>query len=322
MDNIRQKVITIVGPTASGKSAWAVRLAKKFNGVIISADSRQVYQGLDIVTAKITRSEMQGIPHYLLDVVKPAENFDVATYQNLVYAILAKITEQNQTTLNQGGRSNSTYRKIVLPIIAGGTGLYVQAVTDGYVFPDVKPDKKLRAGLEKQPLPKLAQRLKKLDPEIQIDFRNPRRVIRALEIAIQRGSRPAKKDPGFDTLKIGIKLSLAEQEKRIQQRIKKIDFDKLAAETRKLMRAGFAPGPRGPQARWDFESNPLTALYYRFVRDFLEKKITKKELVAKLIRADRQYAKRQMTWFKKDPQIHWVDSPAMAKSLVRHFLNP
>ena len=311
MDNIRQKVITIVGPTASGKSAWAVRLAKKFNGVIISADSRQVYQGLDIVTAKITRSEMQGIPHYLLDVVKPAENFDVATYQNLVYAILAKITEQNQTTLNQGGRSNSTYRKIVLPIIAGGTGLYVQAVTDGYIFPNVKPDKKLRASLEKQPLSKLVRRLKKLDPDIEIDFHNPRRVIRALEIAIQRGSRPAKKDPGFDTLKIGIKLSLAEQEKRIQQRIRRMDLQALAQETKKLIRQKF-----------DFSSNPLTALYYRFVKDWLEKKITKKELIEKLIRADRQYAKRQMTWFKKDPHIHWVDSPAMAKSLVRHFLNP
>jgi len=302
MDNIRQKVITIVGPTASGKSAWAVHLAREFNGVVISADSRQVYKGLDVATAKITKPEMAGVPHYLLDVVKPTEDFDVATYQRLVYTLLKKLRDKK------------------LPIIVGGTGLYVQAVTNGYIFSSTRPDRILRGRLEKQPLSKLVQWLKKLDPDIEIDFHNPRRVIRALEIRLQQGSRPAKQDPGFDTLKIGIKLSPAEQEKRIEQRIRKMDFKKLHAETEKLMRAGFAPGPRGPQARWDFESNPLTVLYYRFVKDWLEKKITKKELIEKLIRADRQYAKRQMTWFKKDPAIHWVTGYYQTEQLVARFL--
>jgi len=283
-------VIAIVGPTASGKSAWAVRLARQFNGVVISADSRQVYERLDVATAKITKPEMQGIPHFMLDVVRPMESFDAATYQQLVYRLLKKLRNKK------------------LPIITGGTGLYVQAVTDGYVFPNIKPDKKLRASSDKQPLSKLVQRLKKLDPNIEIDFHNSRRVIRALEIRLQRGSRPAKKDPGFDTLKIGIKLSPREQTNRIEQRIHKMDFKKLRAETARLMRAGF-----------DFESNPLTALYYRPAKDWLEKKITKKELIEKLIRTDRQYAKRQMTWFKKDSQIHWVNNLAAAKSLVRHF---
>jgi len=287
----RQKVIAIVGPTASGKSAWAVKLAKQFNGVVISADSRQVYRGLDVATAKVSKSEMENIPHYLLDVVKPTEDFDVATYQGLVYKLLKKVGKNN------------------LPIIAGGTGLYVQAVTDGYIFSTAKPDLKLRAQLEKQPLPKLVQQLKKLAPELIIDFQNPRRVIRALEIVRQQGSRPAKQDPGFDTLKIGIKLSREKQDKRIEQRIRKMDLQALAKETEKLIKD-----------RFDFASNPLTALYYRFAKDWLENKITKAELIEKLIRADQQYAKRQMTWFKKDHQINWVVNYTEAKRLVQQFL--
>ncbi len=287
----RQKVIAIVGPTASGKSAWAVDLAKKYNGVIISADSRQVYKGLNVATAKITKTEMSGIPHYLLDVVKPTESFDVATYQKLVYELLKKLRNKK------------------LPIIAGGTGLYVQAVTDGYVFPTTKPNLKLRAKLEKQPLSELVSKLKKLAPDLQIDFKNPRRVIRALEIYSQTESRPAKHETPFDTLKIGIKLSVAEQEKRIAKRIQQMDFDALIAETKKLIKAKF-----------DFGSNPLTAFYYRLVKDWLEKKITKSELIEKMIRADRKYAKRQMTWFKKDPQIHWVENLTDADQLVRLFL--
>jgi tRNA dimethylallyltransferase len=287
----RQRVIAIVGPTASGKSAWAVRLAKEFNGVVISADSRQVYKGLNIATAKITKSEMDGIPHYLLDVVKPTEDFDVSTYQNLVYILLKKIGSQK------------------LPIVAGGTGLYVQAVTDGYVFSNAEPDLKLRAKLAQQPLERSVLQLKKLAPGLEIDFKNPRRVIRALEIVIQQGTQPAKQDPGFDTLKIGIKISPDEREKRITKRIKQMDFDGLAEETKKLIRAKF-----------DFTSNPLTALYYRFAKEWLENKITKPELIEKIIRADNQYAKRQMTWFKKDRQIHWVTSYAELKKLAKKFL--
>ncbi len=288
----RQKVIAIVGPTASGKSAWAVSLAKKYRGVVISADSRQVYKGLDVATAKITKAEMSGIPHYLLDVVSPAESFDVATYQKLAYELIKK------------------FRGKKLPIIAGGTGLYVQAVTDGYVFPSTKPNLKLRAKLEKQPLEKLVSQLRKLEPDIQIDFKNPRRVIRAIEIYSQADSRPTKQEVPFDTLKIGIKLSTAEQEKRIAKRIRQMDFNALVAETKKLI-----------QKKFDFNSNPLTAFYYRLVRDWLEGRISKTELLEKMVRTDRQYAKRQMTWFKKDPQIHWVDSLAEAEKLVREFLD-
>jgi len=310
--HIRQKVIAIVGPTASGKSAWAVKLAKKFNGVVISADSRQVYKGLDVATAKITETEMKNVPHFLLDVVKPTENFDVATYQRLVYQLLKQIDKHQLVArgkplaVRTGGAKQT--KKNILPIIAGGTGLYVQAVLDGYVFSSAKPDLKLRAKLEAEPLEKLERQLKKLNPEVKIDFKNPRRVIRALEIALQQGSQPTKKHPKFDTLKIGIKLSSEEQEKRIVNRIRQMNFEKLADETKKLI-----------SQKFNFNSNPLTALYYRFAKDWVEKKITKSELIEKLIRADKQYAKRQMTWFKKDPAVHWVATYSEAQSLVDHY---
>ncbi len=287
----RLKVIAVVGPTASGKSAWAVSLAKCFGGFVISADSRQVYKGLDIATTKITKAEMSGIPHYLLDVVSPTESFDVATYQKLAYELIKKF----------GGKK--------LPIIAGGTGLYVQAVTDGYVFPTAKPNWKLREKLEKQPLEKLVSQLKKLEPDIQIDFKNPRRVIRALEIYSQPNVHPTKHKTPFDTLKIGIKLSTAEQEKRIAKRIQQMDFNALTKETKRLI-----------QKKFYFDSNPLTAFYYCLVKDWLEEKINKTELLEKMVRADRQYAKRQMTWFRKDPAIHWVDSLEEAKKLIKEFL--
>lgn len=286
-----KKVVAIVGPTASGKSALAVRLAKKFNGIVISADSRQIYKGLDVATAKITKAEMQNIPHYLLDIKKPTEDFDVATYQSLVYTLLKK----------------NNYNK--LPIIAGGTGLYVQSVTDGYVFSDAKPDQKLRTRLEKQPLSKLVAQLKKLRPNADIDFKNPRRVIRAIEIAIQQGDKPNKTAPDFVTLKVGIKLSTDEQKNRIETRIKKMDFKKLADETKKLIKQEI-----------DFNSNPLTTWYYQYARDWLDQKLTKTELIEKLARADWQYSRRQMTWFKKDPQIHWVESVAEAEKLVKKWL--
>lgn len=286
-----KKIVAIVGPTASGKSGWAVRLAKRFNGMVISADSRQIYKGLNSATAKITKPEMQGVSHYMLDIRKPTEDFDVATYQQMVYTLLKK----------------NNYKK--LPIIAGGTGLYVQAVTDGYVFSDAKPDQKLRDKLASQPLPTLVTKLKKLAPETQIDFNNPRRVIRALEIALQQGGRPTKQPPEFETLKIGIKLSPEQQRKNIERRIKKMDFEKLAQETKKLIKQ-----------KIDFSSNPLTALYYKFVRDWLDNKLTKPELIEKLARADWQYSRRQMTWFTKDPQIHWVGSFSEAEKLVRNWL--
>ncbi|MDP2967519.1 MAG: tRNA (adenosine(37)-N6)-dimethylallyltransferase MiaA, partial [bacterium] len=165
-----KKLIVILGPTASGKSELAVRLAKKFNGEVISADSRQVYKGMDIGTGKITKKEMQNIPHHLLNVTSPKRRFTVAQYRKLALKAIDKI-----------------FKKGKIPILCGGTGFYIQAVVDGIVIPEVKPDWRLRSNLEQLSTEELFNRLKKLDPKRAktIDKKNRRRLIRALEIVIK-----------------------------------------------------------------------------------------------------------------------------------------
>ena len=169
-----KKLVVIVGPNASGKSDLAVKLAKKFNGEVVSADSRQVYKGMDIGTGKITKEEMQGIPHYLLDVASPKRRFSVAQYQKKAIEAIKKIQKKGK-----------------LPILCGGTGFYVQAVVDGLVFPKVKPDWKLRKKLEQKSAKGLYEYLKKLDPERAktIEKDNKRRLIRAIEIVLKTASR-------------------------------------------------------------------------------------------------------------------------------------
>ena len=307
------KLVAIVGPTASGKSAWAIRLAKKFNGIIISADSRQVYRDLDIATAKITKPEMAGVPHYLLSVVRPDEEFNVAIYQTKVRAILNRITKPNQhrsqNTSASNGRCQLTYQeKTVVPFLVGGTGLYVAAITEGYQLPAVSPDPKLRARLETQPLITLVRQLRRLDPSTKVDVKNKRRVVRAIEI-LRGGGRPAKTLPDFDVLKIGIKMPREKIYANIERRIRHLDWDALIKETKKLMRAGL-----------DFASNPLTAIYYQFVRDYITGRLTKDQTIAKLIRDDKNYAKRQLTWFNRDKHIHWVTTLTEAGRLVKDFL--
>ena len=286
-------LVAIVGATASGKSAWAVKLAKKFNGVIISADSRQGYKGLDVATAKVTKAEMDGVPHYLLSVVKPDEEFNVAIYQKMVEKILDRLRRSHRPKV---------------PFLVGGTGLYVAAITEGYQLPTVSPDAKLRARLAKQPLTKLIEQLRRLDPDTAVDINNPRRVIRAIEI-LQAGGRPAKTKPSFEVLKIGIQLPREKIYHNIGHRVRTLDWDALTRETRRLMRAGF-----------DFNSNPLTAIYYRPVKDFIEGRLDRDQTIAKLIRGDKNYAKRQLTWFNKDKTIHWVTTLTEAERLVKSFL--
>ena len=174
----KRKIIVILGPTASGKSALAVKIAKKINGEIISADSRQVYKGLDIGTGKITRKEMGGVPHYCLDVVSPKKIFTVADFKKCAEKAIEKIFAKNK-----------------IPIIVGGTGLYIQAVVDNIVLPEVKPNWRLRKELEKKTTEEMFKMLKKLDPERakNIDAKNPRRLIRAIEITKEIGKMPKLK---------------------------------------------------------------------------------------------------------------------------------
>lgn len=277
----KQKILVILGPTASGKSDLAVALAKKFNGEVISADSRQVYKGMDIGTGKITKKEMRGVPHYLLDIASPKTRFDVARYQKLAHKKIANILKRGK-----------------LPIICGGTGLYIKAVVENPQYPDAPPDWKLRKILEKKTTEKLFAILKKLDLKRAktIDERNPRRLIRAIEIAKQAGKTPpVKNNPLYNALLIGIKKSPDELKKSIATRLHKRIRQGMIAEVEKLRSQG---------ASW--KRLEEFGLEYRYIALYLQKKLSKEEMLKILEIKINQYAKRQMTWFRKTPNVRWI----------------
>ena len=273
----------ILGPTASGKSALAVKLAKKINGEIISADSRQVYKGLDIGSGKITRKEMGGVPHYCLDIVSPKKIFTVADFKKCAEKAIEKIFTKNK-----------------IPIIVGGTGLYIQAIVDNIILSEVKPNWKLRKELEKKTTEEMFKMLKKLDPERakNIDAKNPRRLIRAIEIAKKLGKTPKLKPMSrrdLDIRQIGIKLPDEILKKNIEKRIKKMLKGGLVAETKKLRKSGLS-----------WKRIYELGFEYKYPALFLRRKISKDEMLAKMLVENRQYSKRQMTWFKRDKRIKWI----------------
>ena len=274
----------ILGPTASGKSALAVKMAKKINGEIISADSRQVYKGLDIGSGKITKKEMSGIPHYCLDIVSPKKIFTVVDFKKRAEKAIEKIFAKNKT-----------------PIIVGGTGLYIQAVVDNITLPEVKPNWKLRKELEKKTTEEMFKMLKKLDPERarNIDAKNPRRLIRAIEIAKKLGKTPKLKSMSrrdLDIGQIGIKLPDEILKINIEKRIKKMLKGGLVAETKKLRKSGLS-----------WKRIYELGFEYKYPALFLRRKISKDEMLAKMLTENWQYAKRQMTWFKRDKRIKWIN---------------
>lgn len=278
-----RKIIVILGPTASGKSALAVKIAKKINGEIISADSRQVYKGLNIGAGKITKKEMGGIPHHCINIVSPKKIFTVVDFKKLADKAIKEIFAKNKT-----------------PIIVGGTGLYIQAIVDNVILPEVKPDWKLRKELEKKTTEEMFAILKNLDPERakNIDPKNPRRLIRAIEIAKTLGNVPeiSKKNLKSRTfLQMGIKPSDEILKKNIEKRIKKMLKSGLIAETKKLRKSGLS---WKRICEFGFE--------YKYPALFLQGKIGKNEMLAKMLVENRQYAKRQMTWFKRDKRIEWI----------------
>jgi len=294
---MKNKIIVILGPTASGKTDLSIKLAKKFNGEIVSADSRQVYRGMDIGTGKITKKEMQGIPHYLLNVASPKRKFTVAQYKKLALRAIKKIQNKNK-----------------IPFLVGGTGFYIQAVIDGIIMPQVKPDWKLRSELQKQETKILFEKLRKLDPQRAktIDKENKRRLIRALEIVIKTGKpvpQLKKESSKFEVLMLGIKRKPAELQKRIRKRLKKRLKQKMLAEVKKLKKSGLS-----------WKRLEEFGLEYRYVAQYLQNKINYQDMVEKLQKEIEHYAKRQMTWFKKDKRIHWIKNSRQAEILVRKFL--
>jgi tRNA dimethylallyltransferase len=290
------KLLVIVGPNASGKSDLAVKLAKKFDGEVVSADSRQVYKGMDIGTGKITKEEMQRIPHYLIDIASPKRRFSVAQYQKKAIEAIKKIQKKGK-----------------LPILCGGTGFYIQAVVDGITIPKVKPDWKLREKLEKKTCDELYQQLKKLDPKRAktIDKKNKRRLIRALEIVLssKKPVPPLKKKKMFDVLIIGIKRDKEELKERIKKRLLKRFELGMIEEVKRLKKSGLS-----------WKRLEEFGLEYRFIAYYLQGKMKYNEMVERLQKAIENYAKRQMTWFKRDKRILWIKNYKEAEKLVKDFL--
>lgn len=294
---MRKKLIVIVGPTASGKTDLAVEIARRTNGEIVSADSRQVYRGMDIGSGKVTRWEMRGVPHHLLDVSHPRRTFTVSHYQRQARAALRSIWKRGRT-----------------PIICGGTGLYIRSVVDGLVIPDVRPNSALRRTLERKTVEQLHALLAKQDPERArgIDRHNPRRLVRALEIVAAKGSVPplTLHPIDADILVIGIQRAVPRLHELIRARLMRRLRAGMVAEVRRLHDTEHVSWKR-------LEG---FGLEYRHVARFLEGKVTREQMVEDLIRDIVAYAKRQMTWFRPDERIHWVTGPKRAYRLVERFM--
>lgn len=312
----KRKVIVIVGPTASGKSELAVKLAKKFNGEIISADSRQVYRGLDIGTGKVPgawrapstiiplrsykndgKFFYKGIPHYCIDFVSPKRTFTAAEYKKCAEAAITDIASRGK-----------------IPILVGGTGFWIDAVIYDINFPQVPPNKKLRRRLEKKSAAELLKILQRVDPERAktVEQKNPRRIVRAIEIAQTLGKVPKiKRRSPYNALWIGLKPSYKLLSYKIKGRVKEMLRRGLPRETKKLLKRGVS---RKRIKEFGFE--------YRAALDFLDKKTGRKELIDRLIKDTEDYARRQMTWWKRNSNIQWFTPRKTIKNsgTVKDFL--
>jgi len=306
------KLLVILGPTASGKTDISIKLAlrlcsgqaKKFGvhgAEIVSADSRQVYKGMDIGSGKVTKKEMKGIPHYLLDVANPKRKFTVAQYQKLALKAIKNIQKRNK-----------------LPILVGGTGFYIRSVVDGIVIPEVKPDWKLRKKLEKLSNEQLFEKIKNLDPKRaeSIDAHNPRRLIRALEIVLKTGHpiplliRGCRTHADFTVMEIGIKKSKDELKKNIRKRLlKRLKNNVMIKEVKKLRASGLS-----------WKRLEEFGLEYRFVAQYLQNKIAFQKMVDMIQLESEHFVKKQLTWFKKDKRIKWLDDYKETESSIDKFV--
>lgn len=307
---ILPKLLVIVGPTASGKSDFSVALAHKFGGEIVSADSRQIYKKMDIGTAKVpgqwqmhpeSKEKVclyQGIPHYLIDLVDPGQEFTLAQFQKMAMERIGEISSRRH-----------------LPMLVGGTGLYIHAVIDNLIIPAVPPNKKLRQSLESKTNQQLVAWLTKLDPLTArtVDPNNKRRLIRALEVCIWTGrpfsEQQKKGEPLFDVLQIGIEVSREELHQRIAYRADKMIDAGLLNEVRALVKQRYG---------WQLPS--MSGTGYRQFADYFKGKMSLEKTIELLKRDTRRYARRQMTWFRRDERIKWVRHEFEAEELVREFV--
>ncbi len=293
------KVITILGITSSGKTSLAIELAKKFNGEVVSADSRQIYKEFNIGTAKpegVWENEKfvyKGITHYLIDEVDPTEDFTLSQYQKLATEKLKEIASRNK-----------------VPFLIGGTPLYLKAVLENWNIPEVKPNLRLRQELEQKDVLELFNILKEKDPEAALitGNTNKRRIIRALEVIAETGEKFSNQRKigklVFDSLKIGIKIEKEELVKKITQRTKEMFKKGLAEEVKQL------------SEKYGWNITPMQSIGYQEFKD--ETNLDKIENL--IIQNTLAYTKRQTTWFKKDKDIVWVTSPKETEEKIKSFL--
>ena len=285
-ENLLNKVIAVVGPTASGKTSFAIELAQKTDGEIVSADSRLVYKGFDIGTAKPTMEERQGVPHYMIDIVEPEEDYSVGRYVKDAKNVINDIIKRNKT-----------------PIIAGGTGLYINALLMNYDFVDAEPDYELRKQLQNQE--NLYEMLYELDEDTAktIEMNDKKKLIRAIEIIKTTGQKisKTKKEKEFDVEWIGLNFKRDELYARINKRVDIMIKDGLIDETKRLLdKHGRIP-------------NLINTIGYQEMISYLDGELTLDEAVDKLKQNTRRYAKRQLTWFRKNPEIKWNIYPETLK---------
>jgi tRNA dimethylallyltransferase len=309
MDTLSQKLIVIVGQTASGKSKLAIELAKHFHGAILSADSRQVYRGMDIGTGKVTTSPQnladfgnesilvsEGIPHFGIDIADPKDQYTIALYKEYAGISINQIQQAGYT-----------------PIICGGTGHWIDACIYNESLPEVGPDTELRQKLNQETTENLFAQLQTLDPHRAkgIDAHNRRRIIRALEINLLSGKPVPEitRTSYYDVLWLGIQLDKEQLQENIKSRLKaRLDAGMLD-EVSRLHEHGISW-----QRLEDF------GLEYKYCSLVLQGKLSESELFDQLYTAIRQYAKRQMTWFKRNKNIQWINNEEKAKDLVQNFL--
>lgn len=284
-------LVVIVGPTAVGKTALAIELALRLGGEVVTADSMQVYKGMNIGTAKPMPNEMRGVPHHLIDVVTPDTPFNVALYRDLAHRVIDEVHKRRR-----------------LPIVSGGTGLYVRAILDEFLFPDQGADLELRRRLQdlaKQRGPEhLYAMLVEVDPEraAQIHPNDVRRVIRALEVFEVTGRTMSEqieeakdKEPRYRDVRIGLTRPRSELYERINRRVDEQLQQGLIEEVKAL------------RSRYRLQKTALQALGYKEIIAYLDGECSLDEAVHRLKKETRRYAKRQLTWFRRDAAITWFD---------------
>ena len=271
-----KKLIIITGPTASGKTALAIKLAKRFNGEIISADSRSIYKGIDIASAKPSLEEREGVPHWGFDLAEPDQIFTAADFKEYAFEKISEIHSRGK-----------------IPFLVGGTGLYIDAVLYDYDFAG-EPDEELRSELNSKSIEELQAVIKQAKIEMPENSKNKRYLIRAIEKSKKHKCNGSKKHNGFNSIVVGITAERDKLRTRIFSRNEQFFSSGIVEEAQKMAQ------------KYGWQSEAMTANAYPLIEDFLDEKLTKEELIEKMSVRDWRLAKRQITFMKRNKDINWL----------------